>query len=97
MLKIIGMLWRRKLESLNPKLNYFHDTSMLYFSFIHSYINRGNIADSRLNLKDLLSKQKHSVRITISEKTEAHARPVLKEIHALNFYLINILEILKFM
>ena len=51
----------------------------------------------RLNFKKILIKQKHDVRIIFHEEKEANARPLLNEIHALNVYQINILQILTFM
>ena len=73
---------------------------MKYFPFIHSYINYGNVAwtsTSQTKLKKIPTKQKHAVRIIFHAEKEAHIRPLLKEIHALNVYQINILKMLTFM
>ena len=51
---------------------------------------------SQIKLKKILTKQKHAICIIFHEEKEAHARPLLKETHALNFYQINILQILTF-
>ena len=54
-------------------------------------------AHPRLNLKKILTKQKHAVRIIFHGEKEAQARPLLREIHDLNVYQIDILQILTFM
>ena len=46
-------------------------------------------AHPRLNFKKILTMRKHAVRIIFHEEKEAHARPLLKEIYALNVYQIN--------
>ena len=48
----------------------------------------------RLNLEKMLTKQNQNI---FHEEKEAHAKPLLKETHALNIYQINILQILTFM
>ena len=72
----------------------------IYFSFIHSYINYANIAWASTNqtkIKKLYSKQKHASRIIYHQDKQTHARPLMKNLNALNIYQINIIQILVFM
>ena len=72
----------------------------LYFSFVHSYLNYGNIAWASTNktkLKTLLRKQKHGVRIIYFEDKFTHAKPLLQDLGALNIYQLNIFQTLLFM
>ena len=58
----------------------------LYFSFVHSYLNYGNIAWASTNkskLKTLLYKQKHGARIINFKDKLTHAEPLLQELGAL--------------
>ena len=87
--KVIGVLFKGSLH-LNKKC-----LSMIYFALMHLYINYGNVAWTstfQTKLKKIVSTQEHAVRIIFREK-EAYARPLLKEIHALNVYC----QILPFM
>ena len=68
---------------------------MIYFWFIHSYINYGNFSWASTSQTEL-TKQKLSVRNIFCEEKEAQARPLLKEIYVLNVYQVNILRILTF-
>ena len=74
-------------------------TKQLYFSFIHSYLNYGNIASgankSKLNI--LLKRQKHDARIIYFEDKFTHAKPLMQKVKALNIYQLNIYQILLFM
>ena len=70
------------------------------FSFIHIYISYANIAWAstfKTKLQGILKKQKHAARITFHASTLDHARPLLKEMKALNVYQINLIQTLKFM
>ena len=72
----------------------------LYFSFVHSYLNYGNIAWASTNkskLKTLLYKQKHGARIINFKDKLTHAEPLLQELGALNIYQLNIFQTLLFM
>ena len=72
----------------------------LYFSFIHSYLNYGNIAWASTNkskLKTLLRKQKHAARLINFKDKLTHAKPLLLDMKALNIYQLNIFQILIFM
>ena len=75
-------------------------TKELYFSFIHSYLNYGNIVWASTNkskLKTLLRRQKHAARIIHFKDKYTHARPLLQNIKALNVYQLNIQQTLLFM
>ena len=69
----------------------------IYFSFIHIYISYANIAWAKTKLQGILKKQKHAARITFHANRFDHSRPLLKEMKALNVYLINLIQTLKFM
>ena len=63
--KNIGLLYRAK-----PFLGK-HSLLTLYYSYIHTYLNYANLSwasTNRTNLKKLLSKQKHAIRI-VNNKT----------------------------
>ena len=73
---------------------------MLYYSFIHTYINYGNIAwgsTSTTNLKKINSLQKHAIRIIHRKDRLAHARELFRESKILNIFQLNILNNLVFM
>ena len=70
----------------------------LYFSFIHSYLNYGNIVWARTSttkLKKLASKQKQALRILNNEFTDM--REIMVRMKVLNIYKLNIYQILNFM
>ena len=70
----------------------------LYFSFIHSYLNYGNIAwasSSTTKLKKLASKQKQALRILNNEFTDI--MEIMVRMKVLNIYKLNIYQILNFM
>ena len=78
----------------------FKNLLKIYFSFIHIYINHANIAWAstfKTNLQGILKKQKHAARITFHANRLDRARPLLKEMKALNVYQINLIQTLKFM
>ena len=92
--KNIGILHKAK-TILNKKC-----LTNLYFSFINSYINYGNIAwgsTYHTNLKQIHSKQKHACRIIYKENKLTHSKPLMKDMNALNVYQINIYKTLIFM
>ena len=51
----------------------------------------------KTKLQGILKKQKHAERITFHANRLDHARPLLKEMKALNVYQINLIQTLKFM
>ena len=72
----------------------------IYFALIHSYISYANIAwasSCRTGLKKILLKQKQAARIIFHKYRLAHARPLMKELNALNVYQINLYKIGSFM
>ena len=87
--KNIGLLYRsrRVLDSMALK--------NLHFSYIHSYLNYGNIvwaSVSTTKLKKLVSKQKWALRIVNNEFTE-----IMIRMKVLNIYKLNIYQIFNFM
>ena len=65
----------------------------LYFSFLHSYLNYGNIewaSTSRTKLKKLASKQKQALRIANNEFTDT--REIMARMKVLDIYRLNIYE-----
>ena len=92
--KNIGALYRAKFL-LNQKC-----LKNIYFAFIHSYINYGNIAWASTNytqLRKLHNKQKHASRIIFNQDKNTHARPLMKKLKALNIYQLNIYQTLILM
>ena len=73
--KNLGILYKAR-SLLNKEC-----MKQLYFSFVHSYLNYGNIAWASTNktkLETLLRKQTHGVRIIYFEDKFTHAKPLLK-------------------
>ena len=71
----------------------------IYFAYIHSYINYANIAwgsTYRTKLKTIYFHQKHAVRIVFNEDKLTHSRPLLRALHSLNVYQINLYRHLNF-
>ena len=87
--KSLGMLYRAK---------YLLDKNCLkniYFSFIHTYINYGNVAwgsTSHTKLKKIFTTQKQASRIISHADKHAHARPLLRDLGILNVYQLNIYQ-----
>ena len=72
----------------------------IYFAYIHSYLNYANIAwgnTYRTKLKTIYFHQKHAVCIVFNEDKLTHSRPLLRALHALNVYQINLYQHLNFM
>ena len=94
-MKNIAVLYKASSHLLD-----FKNLLKIYFSFIHIYISYANIAwasTSKTNLQGILKKQKHAARITLHVNRLGHARPLLKEMKALNVYHINLIQILTLM
>ena len=92
--KNIGLLYKAK-----PYIDK-HSLLSLYHSYIHSYINYGNItwgSTARSNLKKIYSQQKHAIRIVYSKDRLTHTRELFKECKVLNVYQVNIWKNLVFM
>ena len=90
-LKNLGLLYRsRRVLDRTALKN-------LYFSFIHSYLNYGNIiwtSTSTTKLEKLSSKQKQALRIINNESIDIREKMVKMKV--LNVYKINIYQILYF-
>ena len=72
----------------------------MYFSFIHSYLNYGNIVWASTNkskLSVLLKQQKHAARLIHFKDKYTHAKPLLQNLKTLNIYQLNILQTLFLM
>ena len=92
--KCIGVLYKAKFILDQKCLKH------IYFSFIYSYINYGNIAWASTNqskLKKIYNKQKHASRIIYNKDKFTHAKPLMKSLNALNVYQINIFQTLILM
>ena len=69
----------------------------LYFSFINSYLNYGNIAWASTNktkLKCLHRRQKHAARIIYLKNKFTHSKLLLTDMKALDIYGLNLLHTL---
>ena len=62
-----------------------------------SYVNQAWASTFKTKLQGILKKQKHTARITFHANRLDHARPLLKEMKALNVYQINLTQTLKLM
>ena len=92
--KNLGILYRAK-QYLN-----LNSLKQLYFAFINSYLNYGNIiwgSTYKSKLKKLYSKQKHACRIIFREDRYTSVHHRLKEIGALDIYQLNTYQTLTFM
>ena len=92
--KNIGLLYKAR-----PSIDK-HSLLSLYHSYIHSYINYGNIAwgsATTTNLKKVYSQQKHAIRTVYNKDRLSHTRELFKECKILNVYQVNIWENLVFM
>ena len=108
-LKFLGVLldenlcWKEHIKYIESKIakNIGIDSLLpLYHSYIHSYINYGNIAwgsTTRTNLKKIYSQQKHAIRIVYSKDRLSHTRELFKQCKVLNVYQVNIWKNLVFM
>ena len=77
-----------------------HSLLPLYHSYIHSYINYGNIvwgSTTRANLKKINSQQKHAIPIVYRKDRLSHTRELFKQCKVLNVYQVNIWKNLVFM
>ena len=88
----LGLLYKAK-RVLN-----MNALKSLYFSFIHSYLNYGNIAWASVTqpkLKKLASKQKQAIRIF--ENENCNIKESMTKMKILNIYKLNIYQVLNFM
>ena len=92
--KIIGIFYKSR-NTLSK-----HLLKQLYFSFIHSYLNYGNIAwgsTCKTNLISLYRSQKHAIRVINFKNRYTHTKPLFKEMKILNIYEINVFKVICFM
>ena len=87
--KNLGLLYKAK--------HYLNKRSLLVldYSFIHTYMNYGNIgwgSTNKTNLKKINSLQKHATRIIHCKDRFAHARELFEESKILNVFRHNILN-----
>ena len=67
----------------------------VYFSFIHSYMNYGNIAwrsTYKTKFKKIFTYQKKTARVIFFADRLPHAKPLMLDMNALNIYQINIYQ-----
>ena len=87
----LGLLHRARKVGDSPALK------NLFISFMHSYLNYGNIvwaSRSTTKLKKLASKQQQAWRILNDEFTDI--RLIMARMRVLNIYKLNIYQILNF-
>ena len=92
--KIIGIFYKSR-NTLSKDL-----LKQLYFSFIHSYLNYGNIAwgsTCKTNLISLYRSQKHAIRVINFKNRYTHTKPLFEEMKILNVYEINVFKVICFM
>ena len=108
-----NIAWEKHIRTIESKLAkniglHYHAKPLLqvkslkstYFAYIHSYLDYANIARGstyRAKLKTIYFHQKHAVRIVSNEDKLTHSRPLLRALHALNVYQINLYQDLNFM
>ena len=94
MSKNIGILCRTKFVLDTKRLK------DLYFAFVNSYVNYGNIvwgSTFKTKLKSLNSKIKQASRVIKHEDRYAHAQPLMDSLGILNIYKLNLLKNILFM
>ena len=72
---------------------------IVYFSYIHSYLNYTNTAWASTyatKLKNVYLKQKHTVRIVFNKDKLTRSKPLLENLNALNVHQINLYQHLNF-
>ena len=77
-----------------------HCLSTLYYSYIHTYLSYVNLSwasTNRTNLKELLSQQKHAIRIVNNKTRLEHTKELLSSQKILNLCKLNILNTAIFM
>ena len=90
--KNLGLLYKAKRVLNMNALRSF------YFSFIHGYLNYGNIvwaSVTQTKLKKLASKQKQAIRIF--ENENYNIKESMTKMKILNIYKLNIYQVLNFM
>ena len=72
----------------------------LYFSYIHSYINYGNLAwasTHKTNFKKIHCQQKHALKIVYNKDRYYHTKELFGSCNILNVYKLNLLNTSIFM
>ena len=92
--KSIGLLYRAK--------SYLNKNSLLalYYLYIHTYLNYGNIvwgSSNKTNLAKLLIQQKHAIRIINNKGRFEHTSELFKAQKILNIFKLNIFNVSIFM
>ena len=103
-----NLTWKNHINLIENKisksLGNFHRAKFLlnqksrknvYFSFIHSYINYGNIAwgnTSKTKMKKIFTYQKKVAWVIFFADHLAHAKPLMFDMNALNVYQLNIYQ-----
>ena len=87
--KNIGLLYQGKydLDDNCPK--------QIYFAYVHAYLNYPNIAwasTHKTKLKNVQSKQKHTLRIIFNQSKTSPSGPLFLSLNVLNVYQINIFQ-----
>ena len=91
--KQLGLLYKAK-PFLNRK-----SMINLYFSFIHTYINYGNIAwasTTKTKLKKIYSQQNQAIKTVFNEDILSPSKELFYELRTLNIYKLNIFQNLVF-
>ena len=91
--KNVGLLYKAR-YTINR-----HGLRSLYYSFVHSYLNYGNIvwaSTNRTNLKRLAAKQREAIRIICDEVNE-NTFEKMRKLKILNIHKLNLYQVLNFM
>ena len=92
--KNIGLIYKAKLYLNKDSL------LLLYFSYIHCYINHANLVSGsthRTCLRKLKSQQRHVLRLIHNKNRFYHSKDLFKSCEILNFYKVNLLNSAVFM
>ena len=91
--KYVGILYKAK-YTINQ-----HGLKSLYYSFIHSYLNYGNIvwvSTNKTTLKRIAAKQREEIRV-IDDNINENSRQKMRKLKILNVHKLNLFQILNFM
>ena len=91
--KNVGILYKAK-YTINQ-----HGLKSLYYSFLHSYLNYGNIVCASTNktrLKIIAAKEREAIRV-IDDNINENIRQKMRKLKILNVHKLNLFQILNFM
>ena len=91
--KNVGILYNTK-YTINQ-----HGLKSLYYSFIHSYLNYGNIvwaSTNKTRLKRTATKQREAIRV-IDDNINENSRQKMRKLKILNVHKLNLFQRLNFM